>query len=145
MAPVDPASAALMLGSAFLAGSVLPAQSEAVLVALLLAGGSLPWLVALATVGNVGGACLNYWLGRGIERFRDHRLFPVSPARWDQAMAWYTRFGPACLLLSWLPLVGDGLTVAAGAAGMGAARFLALVTLAKGGRYLVLALALPAP
>lgn len=142
--PVDPASAALMLGSAFLAGSVLPAQSEAVLAALLLAGGSLPWLVALATIGNVGGAGANYWLGRRIDRFRDHRLFPVSPMRWDQAMRWYARFGPACLLLSWLPLVGDGLTVAAGAAGMGAARFVALVTLAKGGRYLALALALPA-
>ncbi len=142
MPPIDPTTAALMLGTAFLAGSVLPAQSEAVLAALLLAGGPLPWLVALATIGNVAGAAVNFWLGRGIERFRHHRLFPVSPARWAQARAWFARFGPACLLLSWLPVVGDGLTVAAGAAGIGMGRFLMLVTLAKGGRYLVLAMAL---
>lgn len=129
-----------LFGSAFLAGSILPAQSEAVLAALLLAGRHpATLLLIVATAGNVGGAVLNYGLGRSAERFRHRRWFPLSAAGWARNAAWFNRWGVATLLLSWLPIIGDGFTVLAGAARTPFPLFLALVTLAKGGRYLVLA------
>jgi membrane protein YqaA with SNARE-associated domain len=134
-----------LFGSALLAGSILPAQSEVVLGAMLMAKAAPPWLlVAVATAGNVAGACLNYALGRSADRFRGQRWFPLSAAGWERSAAWFNRWGVATLLLSWLPVVGDGFTVLAGAARTPFPLFLALVTLAKGGRYIVLAAAVTA-
>lgn len=139
----DTAALASLFASAFLAGSILPAQSEAVLAAMLLDGTASAWLLVLvATMGNVGGAVLNYALGRSAERFRHRRWFPLSAAGWDRSAALFNRWGVATLLLSWLPIIGDGFTVLAGAARTPFPLFLVLVTLAKGGRYLVLAAAL---
>ena len=141
--PADLSFLAGLFASAFLAGSILPAQSEAVLAAMLLAGGQPAWvLVLVATFGNVGGAVLNYALGRSAERFRHRRWFPLSAAGWERSAAWFNRWGVATLLLSWAPIIGDGFTVLAGAARTRLPLFLALVTLAKGGRYVVLAAAL---
>ena len=140
MGPASTAALAGLFASAFLAGSILPAQSEIVLAALLLSGEHPAWLLVLvATVGNVGGAVLNYGLGRMADRLRHRRWFPLSAAGWDRSAAWFNRWGVGTLLLSWLPVVGDGFTVLAGAARTPYMLFLALVTLATGGRYLVLA------
>lgn len=127
--------------TAFLAATVLPAQSEALLVALLLADHS-PWLlVAVATAGNVLGSVVNWWLGRGIERFRNRRWFPVGPAALARAQRWYARVGKWSLLLSWVPVIGDPLTLVAGVMREPLPVFVLLVTLAKLGRYVVLVLA----
>ncbi len=100
---------------AFVAATILPAQSEAVLVGLLVAGThSLILLVAVASVGNILGAVFSWALGRGVERFRDRKWFPVSPASLDRATGWYRRWGRWSLLRSWAPIGGDALTVAAG-------------------------------
>lgn len=126
--------------AAFGAATLLPLQSEAVLVGLLLNGQHGLWLLlAVATAGNVLGSLVNWWLGRGIERFKDRRWFPVSPARLEQAGQHYRRYGHWSLLLSWLPIVGDPLTLVAGVMREPLARFLLIVTLAKGARYAVLA------
>lgn len=125
--------------AAFLAATLLPMQSEAALVALLLTGEHSPWLLlAVASVGNVLGSVVNWLLGRGIERFRERRWFPVSPAALDRARGWYRRYGRWSLLLSWLPVVGDPLTVMAGVLREPLPIFLLLVSIAKVGRYLVL-------
>lgn len=127
--------------AAFLAATLLPAQSEAVLVALLL-GGRPPWLlVAVASVGNVLGSTVNWWLGRELLRFQDRRWFPLTPAALARAQHGYRRWGRWSLLLSWLPVVGDPLTLAAGVMREPLRVFLPLVALAKTGRYVVLAMA----
>lgn len=129
-----------LFATAFLAATLLPAQSEALLVALLLADHP-PWLLVLvATAGNVLGSTVNWWLGRGIERFRERRWFPVGPAALARAQRWYARVGKWSLLLSWVPVVGDPLTLVAGVMREPLAPFLLLVTLAKLGRYVALAL-----
>jgi membrane protein YqaA with SNARE-associated domain len=128
--------------AAFGAATLLPLQSEAVLVGLLLSNQSWLWsLLAVATLGNVLGSLLNWWLGRGIERFRDRRWFPVSPRHLEQAQRHYQRYGHWSLLLSWVPIIGDPLTLVAGVMREPLGRFLMIVTLAKGARYGVLALA----
>ena len=128
--------------AAFGAATLLPLQSEAVLVGLLLSNQDWLWsLLAVATLGNVLGSLLNWWLGRGIERFRERRWFPVSPRHLEQAQKHYQRYGHWSLLLSWVPIIGDPLTLVAGVMREPLGRFLMIVTLAKGARYGVLALA----
>lgn len=129
-----------LFSAAFVAATLLPAQSEAVLVALLVTGKHAPLtLVAVATVGNVGGSVVNWLLGRGVERFRGRRWFPVSARALERSTKWYQRWGRWSLLLSWMPIIGDPLTVAAGLMREPFWSFLLLVTLAKAGRYFILA------
>ncbi|WP_414864849.1 YqaA family protein [Pseudomonas sp. IT-P12] len=128
--------------AAFGAATLLPLQSEAVLVGLLLSERyGLLGLLAVATLGNVLGSLLNWWLGRGIERFRHRRWFPISPSHLEKARSHYQRYGHWSLLLSWVPVIGDPLTLVAGVMREPLGRFLLIVTLAKGARYGVLALA----
>lgn len=125
--------------TALIAGSFLPLQSEAVLATLLLTTGLSPSsLLLVATAGNVAGSIVNWLLGRGIDSFRDRPWFPVSAASLERARAWYGRYGRWSLLLSWVPVVGDPLTVAAGIMRESFAAFVLLVTIAKFGRYLAI-------
>lgn len=127
---------------AFVAATILPAQSEAALVALLVAGAQDPvLLVAVASLGNTLGAVVNWALGRGVNRFSGRRWFPVTEAQLDRATAWYRRWGRWSLLLSWAPIGGDALTVAAGVLREPLWSFTLLVGLAKTVRYVVLAAA----
>jgi membrane protein YqaA with SNARE-associated domain len=136
------AEAAALLGmfvAAFGAATLLPFQSEVVFVALQLAGTvALPWILVVASVGNVLGSGVNYALGRWAERFRGRRWFPADDAQLRRARGWYARWGVWTLLLSWAPL-GDAFTVVAGLMRTPLWLFFALVTLAKTGRYLALA------
>lgn len=136
----DLAVCAGLFALAFLAATVLPAQSEAALAALLLTG-SYPaaLLIAVASLGNVAGSLVNWLLGRAVESLRHRRWFPVGDQALQRAQGWYRRFGRWSLLLSWLPVVGDPLTVAAGVMRERLPVFLLLVGIAKTGRYLVLA------
>lgn len=130
-----------LFAAAFLAATIVPAQSESVLVALL-ATGTLPaWsLVAVASIGNVLGSVLNWWLGGQLERFKSRRWFPVSQAALAKAQASYAKWGRWSLLLSWVPIIGDPITVAAGVMRERLAVFATLVGIAKTARYIALAL-----
>lgn len=126
--------------AALLAATILPMQSEAVLVGLLLTGDHSPLLLlTVASCGNILGAAFNWWLGRGIERFRHRAWFPVRGERLDQAQRWYHRWGRWSLLLSWAPIIGDPLTVIAGVMREPLPIFLLIAGSAKVMRYLVLA------
>lgn len=128
--------------AAFLAASLFPAQSEAVLVGLLLSETHPVWLLfAAATAGNVLGSLLNWLIGRFLAHYADRRWFPVSPRQFDKAAGWYARWGYWSLLASWVPIIGDPLTLVAGVLREPLWRFTLIVTVAKGGRYLVLTLA----
>ncbi len=125
--------------AAFGAATVLPFQSEVVFVALQLREtAGVGMLVVVASLGNVLGAVVNYALGRGAERFRGARWFPASARQLERAQGWWRRWGVWTLLLSWAPL-GDAFTVIAGVMRTRLWVFLALVGLAKTGRYAILA------
>ncbi|MFB9342778.1 YqaA family protein [Aminobacter aganoensis] len=133
-------SLAGLFAVAFVAATVLPAQSEAALVGLLVLGKQSPvLLVIVATIGNVLGSVTNWLLGRWIEHYRHRRWFPVSEQALDRATGWYRRWGRWCLLLSWAPLGGDALTVTAGVLREPLWSFLLPVSIAKAGRYIALA------
>lgn len=123
--------------SAFLAATLLPGSSEALLTGLVAAGQGAPWLLlAVATTGNVLGSLANWICGRFLAAFRDRSWFPVSPQRYAQAAGWFERYGLWSLLFAWPPVVGDPLTVIAGGLRVGLLPFLLLVTIGKLGRYL---------
>lgn len=128
-----------LFASAFLAATILPAQSEALLLALILDDPSaVGWLILVATVGNTLGSVLNWWLGRYVHHFQDRRWFPVSKESLHYAEQRFRKYGLWSLLLSWVPIIGDPLTVIAGILRVPFRTFLLLVGIAKGARYLVI-------
>ena len=136
----DLAAYAGLFTAALLAASVLPLQSESALAGLLLADHqSALALITIASIGNTLGAVLNWVLGRYVERFRQRRWFPASDAALTRAQHWYHRYGRWSLLLSWAPIIGDPLTVAAGVMREPLRTFVPIVAFAKTTRYLVLA------
>jgi len=65
--------------SAFAAATILPAQSEALLAyQVSLHSSHTARLITVATIGNVLGAIVNWWLGRLAKKFKDKSWFPVS-------------------------------------------------------------------
>nr|WP_156315096.1 YqaA family protein [Mesorhizobium japonicum] len=128
-----------MFISAFLAATVLPVSSEAVLAGMIVSGcGDPALLLTVATIGNTLGSLVNWVLGRGIDGLRNRRWFPVTADRYEQACRTFRRFGEWTLLFAWLPVVGDALTLAAGAARVNLAVFVALVATGKAARYAVI-------
>ena len=127
--------------AAFLAATILPAQSELGLAGLLVSNSyNTMVLIAVASIGNTLGATINWGLGRGIGHFKNNKWFPASPQKLDMVSEWYRKYGRWSLLLSWVPLVGDPITVAAGLLREPFFSFLILVGLAKTVRYLIVAL-----
>lgn len=125
--------------SAFAAATVLPLQSEAVLLALLAKGHhSAIALLFFASLGNILGACVNWYLGLKIEHYKDKKWFPLSAQQMTRAQLSYQKYGYWTLLLSWVPIIGDPITLIAGLLKENFARFLLLASLAKVGRYLFL-------
>ncbi|KLN60974.1 membrane protein [Kiloniella spongiae] len=126
----------LFLG-AFLAATILPFSSEIMLAAALNSGEYPKWLLVLiATTGNTLGAIVNWWLGSYLLRWSDHRWFPFSVKQLDQASEWFRKYGTLSLLLTWIPVIGDPLTFAAGVLKVRFILFLPLVFLGKGLRYI---------
>ncbi len=122
--------------SALTSATILPGSSEAALLTILAAGqGTAVPLVVVATVGNVLGSLVNWVLGYFFSGFRGRRWISNEKSVYNRAVAWYDRYGSWSLLLSWLPVIGDPLTVAAGALRINLIRFLVLVSLGKFARY----------
>ncbi len=129
--------------AAFLSATLLPGSSEAALLALIALGSSsLATLIAVATVGNTLGSAVNWLLGLYVERWRDHPRFPVKPQDFAMYQDWYRRWGVWSLLLAWVPVIGDPLTVMAGVMRTPLWLFLAVTGLGKLARYLAVAGAL---
>ena len=117
--------------SALMAASFLPMQSEAVLIGLLVARQQpVASLIVIATLCNVLGAVVNWVLGRALRRFEGRTWFPASQEQMQRAQRWYLRYGRWSLLGSWLPIVGDPITVVAGALEESFWPLVGLVTLA---------------
>ena len=125
---------------AFLAATILPAQSELGLAALIIGGDySVSLLILAAGLGNTLGAVVNWVLGRGFERFHERRWFPLSTEGMERASGWYRKYGRWSLLLSWVPIIGDPLTFVAGFLRAPLWSFVVLVGIAKFARYCAVA------
>ena len=133
-------SLTLLFFSSFLAATLVPGTSEVVLGTLVADSAYGPWtLVGVATLGNTLGSVVNWVLGRFLSAFADRKWFPLKPKQFERAHRWFARFGVWSLLLAWLPVIGDPLTVVAGLLRTGFWPFVALVGTGKLVRYAVVA------
>ena len=103
-----------MFLSAFLAGSILPFSSEAIMVALLALGGS-PWLLLLtASAGNTLGGVSCYCVGRIASPEWLQRTFRIKDKHMQRARALVSRWGAWMGFLCWVPVLGDAILVTLG-------------------------------
>ena len=91
----------------------------------------------MATIGNVLGSIVNWWLGRLAEKVKNKSWFPVSEDKFLQGEQYYRKYGRFSLLLSWVPFIGDPITIMAGIMREPLWSFVTLVTIAKCSRYLL--------
>jgi len=124
--------------SSFLAATILPLSSELVLV-LLLANHYNPVItIAVATLGNVLGSVVNYAMGFWGSQLVMKRLIKISDREMSLAQKRFARHGVFSLFFAWVPIVGDPLTVVAGALKIHWLVFLTLVGTGKLLRYIVI-------
>jgi membrane protein YqaA with SNARE-associated domain len=122
-----------------LAATIVPASSEVFFYAVLYYGVD-PWKTLLtASIGNCLGVTLNYVIGRGIEKSAVDHL--NSASRIHRVISFlYQKFDSRILLLSWLPIIGDPITILAGVAKLPPSRFFAVACSLRILRYVVLLL-----
>jgi len=125
----------ILFALSFAAATILPFSSEASLYYYLTQGLSPSLLLLVAGSGNTLGSLLNWWLGRkGAEWLLAHDK--LSPEGYVRSERCFDRWGGWSLWLSWVPVIGDPLTLVAGALRYDWRKFLAIVAAAKFGRYL---------
>jgi membrane protein YqaA with SNARE-associated domain len=129
-----------LFASAVLAATVLPGSSEVVMVALLTAHPDLAWTAfAVALTGNLSGSMMTFGMGwgarAGYDRFR--RVQWQLDERQKQRLE---RWGPPALFLSFVPLAGDALVLAAGWLRLSPLYSALWIALGKGFRYLLVVL-----
>lgn len=118
------------------AATILPVSSEAALVGAL-GLGMEPWeALAWASAGNCLGVLLNYAVGAAFSEAARRKLSGGRAGR--KALEWADRYGTGCLLLSWIPFLGDPLTYAAGVFRIPLLPFVLLTFSLRVARYVVL-------
>ncbi len=141
----DLATLTTMALAAFSAATLLPGGSEAVFVALLATGTADPLaLFLVAALANTAGGMTSWWIGtqiaRGADSERGHawmRRFRLPPESFARATRLFTRWGWATLLLCWMPVIGDPVTLVAGMARYPALPTALITGLARTLRYAV--------
>ncbi len=98
--------------SAFLAATIFPLSSEATFLLALSDGMTLPHAMISASSGNVVAIMLNYWLGYWLYEKTQTKLLKSKIG--SKSLACGNRYGYFILPFSWLPLIGDPLTLVAG-------------------------------
>lgn len=127
-----------LFSAALLAATLLPLQSEALLAGLVLHGQHpIATLITIASLGNIIGSIINWWLGRSLHRLKSKPWFQKKLTTLQRAEYWYHRYGRYSLLFSWMPIIGDPLTLIAGILREPLWSFLLIVTLAKTSRYCI--------
>ena len=128
-AAIDTLGLPALFASAFLSATLLPGNSEIVLVALLQHAPALMWpALTVTTLGNTYDGLTSYALGR---------LVPRPPT--GRALRWLETFGTPALLLSWLPVIGDALCLASGWLRQNVLLAATFIAVGKFGRYWALA------
>lgn len=133
-----------MFVASFIAGSVFPFSSEAVMVLLQLSGAAPMPLFVSATVGNVGGSMFNYGVGRlGKPEWRE-RLMPKDPQRLARQEALMQKYGVWAGLLTFVPILGSAIAVMMGYMRCNPWLSLLSIFISKATRYAILIFAVTA-
>lgn len=127
-----------LLVTAFFAATILPFSSEAAFIVALENG--MPHLNALlfASIGNVLAIIFNYYLGYFLYEKTKTKLLASRAGRY--AYTHGHKYGYYALLLSWLPIIGDPLTLVAGVVRLKFVWFVCIVAILRVMRYYFLSL-----
>jgi len=124
--------------TALVSATLFPLGSEGALIYLIDGGGMVMLLIAVASVGNTLGSLVNYYLGlKGFAYIVERGL--VTRKRAENSHRLFERYGAYALLLSWMPVIGDPITLIAGAARYDVRFFTIIVAFAKTARYVFVA------
>jgi membrane protein YqaA with SNARE-associated domain len=122
----------------FLAATVLPFGSEALVVALIYQGFNPFTVVLVATFGNYLGSCTTYYLGLKGRPVLEKYISP-SPEKLEKSEKLFNKYGLYVLLFTWVPGIGDAITMVAGLLQLPFKSFSILVFLGKFARYFAIA------
>ena len=122
----------------FFAATILPVSSEVVLLGMLSSKTYSSFLLLLfASLGNILGSCVNWYLGIPFVKFQNKKWFPFSQNSILKASFWFNKYGQWSLLFAWVPLIGDPLTFIAGTLKTNFVKFLFFVSFGKIARYCI--------
>jgi membrane protein YqaA with SNARE-associated domain len=128
-----------LFGVSLLAATLLPIGSEALLLYDLSLELNYILLILSATIGNTLGSIINYFLGyKGIEFLIEKKY--ANSKQLKKATDRFQKYGAFSLLLSWMPVIGDPITFIAGVLKYDFKKFVLIVFVAKGVRYIVVSL-----
>lgn len=127
-----------LFAASFIAATFIPFYSEFAVVGMVAVDKNPELVLAIATLGNTLGAAVNWLLGRFFLHYQDRAWFPIRRQQLERAQRWFQRYGVWSLLLAWLPIGGDALTLIAGVMRVRFAIFFLLTAAGKGARYAVL-------
>lgn len=127
-----------MFISAFLAGSVLPFSSEAVMLGLLAAGVDPVPLLIYGSIGNVMGGMVNYGLGRLGKLEWLKKYFHLKQSSLDRAYKFMGGHGAWMGFFAFLPILGSAITVVLGLTRANLPLSVFSITLGKVIRYALL-------
>ncbi len=123
----------------FSAATILPLSSELVLSTMLLTDSFNKYLLLIvASFGNILGSSVNWYLGKKILIFKNKKWFPANERQIVKSEIYFKKYGIWSLLLAWVPIIGDPLTIAAGVLRVKFFTFLILVSISKISRYIFL-------
>ena len=135
----EQASLLALFTSSFLAATLLPGGSEAVLAGVLVAYPDLLWqALIIATVGNTLGGMSSYLIGRLLP---DEKSMLKKTGGSSRSLEWVRGHGAPILLLSWAPVIGDALCVAAGWLRLNWLMAMIFMAIGKFARYWIVATA----
>ena len=121
----------------FLAATFLPFSSEVILTTMYLSENfNIFILLIVASTGNISGSLFNWYLGKKILIFKDKKWFPISDDRLKKSEKFFQKYGVWSLLLAWVPIIGDPLTMIVGVLRIKLLVFLIFVSISKIFRYI---------
>ncbi len=124
---------------AFIAGSVVPLSSEAIVVACIGPLNLDPmWCCVAATLGNVAGGMTCYWMGSLGNVEWISKYLHVSPEKLARAQRYVEKYGAWYALLAWIPILGTAISVALGYMHANKTITILAMTLGKAARYAIL-------
>jgi len=133
------AEAALFF-SAFLAATIFPFSSEVTFIAALMNDMPLSNALLFASSGNILAITANYWFGYWLYEKTKTKLQKSKIGK--KSLACGNRYGYLILLFSWLPVIGDPLTLVAGLLRLNFIWFLLIAGFLRIARYYILSLML---
>ena len=131
----------ILFTSSFASSTILPGHSEITLIALITQKKyEVFYLVVFASLGNILGSVLNWYLGLYFLKFKNKKWFPFKENQINKVSKYFLKYGKWSLLLSWVPFIGDALTLVAGMFRVPLNQFVVIVSVAKVSRYIFVSL-----